>query len=231
MKTNAHGKLQLFSAPLSMFGMKVIIAAHEKGLEFDLTMVPYSATGGYSPKHPEVLRVNPKRQVPILIHGEVEIFDSTQIFEYLEDLQPNPALWPLDISARAKARLLEHQSDEVYFPLIIRLMGLQQNMQDPVAIAARESAAHYFNSMEGLLARRAYLAETFSFADIAFYMAQLFGERMGVPMTESSPNLLKWRDQMTERPSVRKAVKPMVLYLLENKRPVPAFLHGVLLGE
>jgi len=51
-----------------------------------------------------VLRVNPKGQVPVLVHGSLEIFDSTQIFEYLEDLQPTPALWPRDIVERARAR-------------------------------------------------------------------------------------------------------------------------------
>jgi hypothetical protein len=48
----------------------------------------------YDPKHPQVLRINPKRQVPVLIHGGVEIFDSTQIFEYFERLKPTPPLWP-----------------------------------------------------------------------------------------------------------------------------------------
>ena len=49
-----------------------------------------------------MLRVNPKRQVPVLIHDDLEIFDSTQIFEYLEDLKPDPALWPREIKARAR---------------------------------------------------------------------------------------------------------------------------------
>lgn len=210
--------------------MKVIIAVLEKGLEFDLTIVPYSATDGYSPKHPEVLRINPKRQVPILIQGDLEIFDSTQIFEYLEDLQPNPALWPQDIRARAKARLLEHKSDEVYFPHIIRLMGLQQNLQDPSAITAIEAATGYYGAMERLLENNDYFAETFSFADIAFYMAQIFGERMGVPMTDATPQLLMWREHMTARPSVCTAVSPMVAYLAANKRPVPNFLRNFLAG-
>jgi glutathione S-transferase len=109
-----------------MFGAKVQIAALEKGLDFDLIMVAYDSHLGYSPKHPEVLRINPKGQVPVLVHGGLEIFDSTQIFEYLEDLRPAPALWPRDIVDRAHARRLEHQSDEVYFPHIIRLMGLQK---------------------------------------------------------------------------------------------------------
>ncbi len=96
-------RLTLYSGPLSMFGAKAQIAAFEKGLDFDLIMVAYDSHLGYSPKHPEVLRVNPKAQVPVLVHGSLEIFDSTQIFEYLESLQPTPALWPRDILDRARA--------------------------------------------------------------------------------------------------------------------------------
>jgi glutathione S-transferase len=96
-------RFTLYSGPLSMFGAKVQIAALEKGLDFDVIMVAYDSHLGYSPKHPEVLRVNPKGQVPVLVHGNLEIFDSTQIFEYLEDLQPAPALWPRDIVDRARA--------------------------------------------------------------------------------------------------------------------------------
>jgi glutathione S-transferase len=98
-----------------------------------------------------VLRINPKRQVPVLVHGDLEIFDSTQIFEYLEDLCPNPPLWPAEPAARARARLLELKSDEVYFPHIIRLMGLQKSMDDPGAISAKSGAAQYYVEMEGLL--------------------------------------------------------------------------------
>jgi glutathione S-transferase len=93
---NPPTRFTLYSGPLSMFGAKAQIAALEKGLAFDLVMVPFDFTALYTPKHPEVLRINPKRQVPVLVHGDLEIFDSTQIFEYLEDLQPTPALWPRD---------------------------------------------------------------------------------------------------------------------------------------
>jgi glutathione S-transferase len=89
-------RLTIYSGPLSMFGAKVEIAAREKELDFDLVMVPYDSKVGYSPKHPEVLRINPKKQVPVLVHGAVEIFDSTQIFEYLEDIAPSRPLWPRD---------------------------------------------------------------------------------------------------------------------------------------
>src|SRR5215468_3267649 len=129
--------MKLYSGPLSMFGAKAEIAAHEKSAAFDLEMVAFSQAAGYSPKHPEVLRINPKRQVPVLIDDGLEIFDSTQIFEYFETIKPEPALWPADAKARARARLLEHKSDEVYFPPIVRLMGLQSSPQDTAAVEAR----------------------------------------------------------------------------------------------
>ena len=72
-------RMRLYSGPLSMFGAKAQIAALEKGLDFDLVMVPFEMKTLYEPKHPEVARINPKRQVPVLVHGDLEIFDSTQI--------------------------------------------------------------------------------------------------------------------------------------------------------
>jgi hypothetical protein len=66
--------LFLFSGPLSMFGAKVQIALLEKGPRVRALMVPYKTA--YELKHPEVLRVNPKRQVPVLMHGEPRAFRS-----------------------------------------------------------------------------------------------------------------------------------------------------------
>ena len=108
--------MKLYSGALSMFGAKAEIALREKGVPFELELVAFARERGYQPKHPEVVRVNPKRQVPVLLDGSVEIFDSTQIFEYLEDRWPEPALWPRAAGERAQARQLEHCSDEVFFP-------------------------------------------------------------------------------------------------------------------
>lgn len=44
-------------------------------------MVPLDMKRRYEPKHPEVLRINPKGQVPVVIEGAVGIFASTQIFD------------------------------------------------------------------------------------------------------------------------------------------------------
>ncbi len=216
--------IQLFSGPLSMFGAKAHIAALEKGLDIDLIMVPFTDGHRYHPRHSEVQRINPKLQVPVLIHGDLELFDSTQIFEYLEDLAPEPALWPADPSERARARLLEHKSDEVFFPHVVRLMGLQDAPEATEAVQARAQVSDYYQEMEERLGGGCYLAGRFSFADIAFFMAQLFAARMGAAMRAATPKLIGWRARMSARPAVREALKPLIAFLLAQGRPVPDFL-------
>jgi glutathione S-transferase len=217
--------LELYSGPLSMFGAKAEIALREKGVEFDLEMVAFSQAQGYSPRHPEVLRVNPKRQVPVLIDGDVELFDSTQIFEYAEHRWPEPALWPATPAARAAARQLEHASDEVFFPHVIKLMGLRAKpdpVDSPEWVQARAGIEAYYAKMEALLAGREYLAGGYSYADIAFYMAQFFAARHTVPMTDQE-NLLAWRRRMAAREAVRVVIDRMAAYLRSIDYPVPDY--------
>ena len=212
-----------------MFGAKCQIAAIEKGLDFELVMVEYESNRGYEPRHPDVTRINPKRQVPVLVHGHLEIFDSTQIFEYLEDLQPDPALWPRDVEDRAYARLLEHKSDEVYFPHVVKLMGLQDNLQGQAALTAIAACNAYYAQMDALLGKHEWLAGgQLTFADIAFFMAALFGERQGAPVTSATPRLLAWRERMLQRASVREVAGTIGRWLEAAGRPVPAFLRPAL---
>ncbi|MES2784845.1 MAG: glutathione S-transferase family protein [Pseudomonadota bacterium] len=218
--------ITLYSGPLSMFGAKAQIAALEKGIDVDLVMVPFDFHTLYAPKHPDVLRINPKGQVPVLVHGDLELFDSTQIFEYFEDLKPAPPLWPHDVRDRARARMLEMQSDEVYFPQVVRLMGLQEKLAEDAALSAIAAARAFYGRMDLLLAdKRDWLLGAFTYADIGFYMAALFGERQGATLTSATPMLLAWRDRMSQRESVRQVAGTMAKWLLSAGRPLPVFMQ------
>jgi len=218
--------IRLYTGPLSMFGAKAEIALLEKGLDFERIEVPF--VDRYEPKHPEVVRINPKQQVPVLTHGSVEIFDSTQIFEYLEDAFSIPPLWPKSPAGRAEARQLELKSDEVYFPHIIRLMSLEEAPADPAAVAARSAASRFYEQMNARLESHAFLAGEYSYADIAFFMAQLFGERKGAVMSGETPRLLEWRTLVLERPAVRKVAGAMATWIASHGRTVPAYLAQAL---
>jgi glutathione S-transferase len=81
--------------------------------------------------------------------------------------------------------------------------------------------------MDALLKNRSWLAGDYSYADIAFYMAALFGERQGAPVTGATPHLVAWRERMSARPAVRTVAGAMGRWLASVGRPVPAFMRAL----
>src|SRR5579872_5020509 len=101
----------LYEHPLSSYAQKVKIALREKGLNFDLE-TPQGLGSGSSGG--AFAAASPRLEVPTLVDGEVRIFDSTIILEYLEDKYPAPPLLPRDAAARAEARMVEDVCDTLY---------------------------------------------------------------------------------------------------------------------
>jgi glutathione S-transferase len=206
--------MKLYSGPLSMFGAKAEIAVLEKGIACEREFVPFSLATLYQPPHPAVQRINPKLQVPVLIDGDLEIFDSTQIFEYLEDRAPDPPLWPREARARARARLLELESDEVFFPNVQALMPQNRAQAgEQRAAAASASIQRSYDEIERLLADREFIAGSYSYADIAFFMAHTFAGFLAETPRPGHDRLDAWRARVRERPAVRQVVGAMVEYL------------------
>ena len=73
-----------------------------------------------------------------------------------------------------------------------------------------------------------HLAGDYSYADIAFYMAQVFAERKGALLTDATPRLMAWRERVGARPAVRAVVGPMMQFLASQGRPVPAAFRSQL---
>ena len=94
----------VYEHPLSPYAQKVKLALDEKGVTYQ-TRMP-AAIGSGQPDQ-EFLKANPRGEVPALIDGDVKIFDSTIILEYIEDKWPTPALLPKSPAARADARTIE----------------------------------------------------------------------------------------------------------------------------
>ena len=131
--------MKLYSGPLSLFSRKVEIALGEKGLAYEREMVPFTQARGYSPKHPAVLAANPKAQVPVLVDGDLTLFDSTIIAEYLEEAYPGTPLFPAGAQPRARCRLLELYGDEILFAPVRRMLyRTEPPHPDPKLQALRE---------------------------------------------------------------------------------------------
>ncbi|HUC18865.1 MAG TPA: glutathione S-transferase family protein [Acetobacteraceae bacterium] len=202
--------MKLFTAPLSLYGRKVEIALREKTLTYEREMVPFTQEGGYAPKHPAVLAVNPKGQVPVLYDGDLALFDSTVILEYLEDAYPEPALYPSDPTERAQCRLLELYADEILSGEVRRLMYRTEAPDPDRQTRARRTEegrraetairAHY-RSLEARLSGKPFFCGDFSVADIALFVAVLYARRLGGPGPEESPALAAWYARVGARPA------------------------------
>ena len=58
-------------------------------------------------------------------------------------------------------------------------------------------------------------------------MANVFAERMGAPLTTSTPRLLKWRTRVGNRPAVRPVIARLVGYLRATNRSIPGYLIDI----
>ncbi len=54
----------------------------------------------------EILRYSPSGRVPCLIDGELTVWDSLAICEYVNEAHAGGALWPADLAALARARAI-----------------------------------------------------------------------------------------------------------------------------
>ncbi len=210
--------MKLYSGPLSLFSRKVEIALAEKGLvegrDYEREMVPFTQQRGYQPKHPVVLEVNPKGQVPVLIDGDLRLYDSTLILEYLEERFPAPPLLPRGAVIRAEVRQQELYADEVLFPLMRKLgyrtgplpadaaerAALEKTGQDAEAAIAREFAV-----LDDQVDGREFLWNDISVADIGLFMTMLYIRRMHGPALDAFPSLARWWQQLMARPGFSRA--------------------------
>jgi glutathione S-transferase len=208
--------MRLYSGPLSLFTAKVRIALDEKGLAYELVSVPFERSTGYQPKHPEVVRINPKQQVPVLVDGDVELYDSTLILEYLEDRYPAPPLLPSDPAARARCRQLEAAADEILFPHVFELIREvfyqpDEAARDAARIArARGAIAEHYDGLERSVAGTAYLCGDFSIADVGYFLTVTFATSLGAPLSDAQPRLQAWYGGLLERPAVRKEMQGLL---------------------
>ncbi|HLJ20984.1 MAG TPA: glutathione S-transferase family protein [Stellaceae bacterium] len=208
--------MKLYSGPLSLFARKVEIALGEKGLPFEREMVPFTQAKGYSPKHPVVLAANPKAQVPVLVDGDLTLFDSTVIAEYLEDAYPEPPLFPKEPKARARCRLLELYADEILFAPVLKIgYRTEPPHPDPKVQAIRDEEGRQadalilarYGDLQTELGDKEYFCGAFSVADIGIFMTTLFAIRRKGPGLDGHPALRAWYARVRARPAVLKAAE------------------------
>lgn len=92
--------LYLGNKNYSSWSLRPWLALKHAGATFEEVVIPLD-----TPQTDATIRaVSPAGRVPILRHGEVTVWDSLAIIEYVAELFPHSHLWPEPREARAMAR-------------------------------------------------------------------------------------------------------------------------------
>ena len=197
--------IKLYDHPLSPYGQKVKIAMREKGLVFETVSPGGLGAGGAAGAFAQA---NPRAEVPTLIDGEVAVFDSTVILEYLEDAYPTPPMLPKSPADRARVRAIEEVMDTHFEPINWGLSELrwfkraQGEQAKAIEAAAARQLAGFYAWLERQLAGRDWFnGEAFGWGDLAVVPFLNGSVGQGHPPPEGS-TLAAWLARANARPSV-----------------------------
>ena len=84
----------------SSWSLRPWLAMKQAGVVFNETNVAL----GLPDSSEKILRYSPSGRVPCLIDGELTVFDSLAICEYVNERHAGATLWPRDLKMRAQAR-------------------------------------------------------------------------------------------------------------------------------
>ncbi|HXX51793.1 MAG TPA: glutathione S-transferase family protein [Xanthobacteraceae bacterium] len=101
----------------SSWSFRPWLAMKAAGIPFDETVISLDASDFKA----RVTVPGGSGRVPVLIDGEIQIWESLAILEYLAEKFPTAGLWPKDTAARARARAIACEMHAGFLPLRRRL--------------------------------------------------------------------------------------------------------------
>jgi len=94
----------------SSWSLRPWIAMKVAGIEFDERVIPLYEPGSRE----QVLKFSPAGKVPVLIDGDMQVWESLAILEHLAEKFPKAGLWPADARAQPCPRGGERDARRFY---------------------------------------------------------------------------------------------------------------------
>src|SRR5262249_53890123 len=124
-KGDADMKLIISNKPYSPWPMRVWLLMRQLDVAFDEEVIDLSAND----KAARLRAVSPSGRVPVLVDGDVRVWDSMAIIEYLHERFPHLNIWPRETAARAHARAISNEMHSGFAALRGRL--IMNTRRDP----------------------------------------------------------------------------------------------------
>ena len=193
----------------STHGAKTKVVLEEKGIAYRIENLP---PGNLWKKPPEMLAKHPLGKVPYIEDGDLVIFDSTVINEYLDEYYGPPRLMPTDPVARMRVREIENFADEAMLigsmPLVWMPYWSEPAKRDAASMEKgrelmRKRDLPY---LEKILSGAGYACGEFSMADVPLMALAMVLDVDGMKL-DGFPKVEAYLRRLRERPSYR-AISP-----------------------
>ncbi|KIX03504.1 uncharacterized protein Z518_07057 [Rhinocladiella mackenziei CBS 650.93] len=202
-------ELFLWDHPVSSYAQKIRIALREKGIPFKFETPKGGGSGNLATIDPKFSEGNHRIQVPTLVDGDLKIFDSTIILEYIEDKYSDVPLRPAEPAGRARARMIEDVCDSQYEAVNWGMGEIQtfQRAEGEKASKMTEQARHQVRQLHAWLTEQLGDAEwfggdRFGWADVCVWPMVNRSTSYHVEPEPGTP-LRRWYEKAKERPSVK----------------------------
>lgn len=126
--------LLLGNKNLSSWSLRPWLLMRHAGVTFRERVLPFETAGWRD----TIVALSPSRRVPALHDGELVVWDSLAICEYIADRFPAAKLWPDDVASRALARAVSAEMHSG-FAAMRRDMSMDVTARHPRQPASRET--------------------------------------------------------------------------------------------
>jgi len=198
--------LKLHFAPNSR-AVRTLWLLEELGLEYELNRMDF---------HPKDLKSDAHRarhplgRIPVLEDGDITLWESGAIAEYILERHKNGGLKPAPTSPNYPKYLQWfHYCEGMVMPpintIVVHTILLPPERRDETVLAqAQRLLARTVQPVEEDMVGKEYLAGEFSAADTMLGHAIMMSQRMGI-VNDDHPNLTAYIQRLKARPALQKA--------------------------
>ena len=200
--------LKLHFAPNSRAG-RIVWLLEELGLPYDINKMAFHPQDLKSDEHRSR---HPLGRVPVLEDGEISIYESGAIVEYIIERHKNGGLKP-EVASDLYPMFLQwfHYCEGMVMPpmntIIVQTILLPEDRRDETALGqAQRLLSKALAPVEENLEGKDYLIGDFSAADIMLGHSCFMSNRLGC-VTDEMTNLKAYVERIQQRPAFKTAIE------------------------
>jgi len=203
--------IRLHVFPLSPRAFKVLFAAHQIGVPYEMALLNMAAG---EQRKPEYAKINPNQRMPSLEDGDFCLWESNAIVNYLAEQKPESGYLPRDAKTRALTQQWQFWEANHWDPacaifmfenVVKKLFGRGET--DPNEIRrATELMARLAPVFDGQLQKTRYIVgDRMTVADLCLAADLVSADQAQMPLGEYR-NIQRWIAEMRALPSWQKTV-------------------------